>query len=136
MRPIIIDENPELKGKVAEQAKVLGIKWKELTPAQKQPYELTAKAAKAEFTAIYGEQIKKSKKDKKSKAAEVPGEEKKKKNVSPYILFGSSIRPKLIQEHPELKSKVTEVAKLIGIEWGQLSAAEKAAWKKKSLGQE
>jgi hypothetical protein len=132
MRPIVIDENPEVKGKVAEMSKLIGAKWKELTAAQKQPYELTAKAAKAEFEATYGKQIKKPRKDKKAKGDEVPGE-KKKKTVSAYFLFGSSVRSRILEENPELKSKVTEVAKLIGAEWREQSDAVKESWKKKAL---
>lgn len=132
MRPIVVEENPEVKGKVAEMSKLIGAKWKELTAAQKQPYELTAKAAKAEFEATYGKQIKKPRKDKKKEKGEaVPGE--KKKTVSAYFLFGSSVRARIISENPEFKSKVTEVAKLIGAEWREQSDAVKQGWKNKAL---
>ena len=36
-REEVNDEQPELKGKVAEQAKIIGAKWKALTDAQKAP---------------------------------------------------------------------------------------------------
>jgi hypothetical protein len=48
------------------------------------------------------------------------------------MLWSASERPKVLAKHPELKSKVTEVAKLLGARWRALGEDEKADWKQRA----
>jgi uncharacterized protein (DUF736 family) len=43
--------------------------------------------------------------------------------LTPYMCFSKSIRPAIMKEHPS--AKVTEVAKIIGAKWRQLSTEDK-----------
>ena len=122
MRASIVASDPSLQGKVAEQAKVIGAKWKALSDAQRAPYELTAKQNKEEFEAKFG----KVTVAKKSKAPKDPNAPKVK---SSYMIFCAQERGAIIAKHPELKSQVTEVAKLLGAKWRELSQGEKDSYK-------
>jgi hypothetical protein len=51
------------------------------------------------------------------------------------MVFSAAERPIVIAKHPELKSKVTEVAKLLGARWKALSEAQKAVWQQKAAAQ-
>lgn len=48
-----------------------------------------------------------------------------KKPLSAYMCFARARRPEILKDRPDLKSKVTEVSKLIGVDWGKLTEAEK-----------
>eukprot|EP01071_Lankesteria_metandrocarpae_P005732 Lankesteria_metandrocarpae@DN4106_c0_g1_i2.p2 len=49
-----------------------------------------------------------------------------KKPMSAYILFSNKRRVEIIKDKPELKSKITEISKLIGEEWRGLTDTDKA----------
>lgn len=46
-----------------------------------------------------------------------------------YMHFAQERRKTLIQEKPQLKSKVTEASKIIGAEWKELSETEKEKYR-------
>ena len=48
-----------------------------------------------------------------------------KRPMNAYMLFSKEKRPEIIQQKPELKSKVAEVAKLIGNHWKEMTNEEK-----------
>lgn len=51
-----------------------------------------------------------------------------KRRPNGYMKFAAEMRPKILKEHPEMKSDVTQVAREIGKKWRALSAAEKAKY--------
>mmetsp|Transcript_2460 Transcript_2460/g.2886 ORF Transcript_2460/g.2886 Transcript_2460/m.2886 type:complete len:94 (-) Transcript_2460:244-525(-) len=71
--------------------------------------------------------------------AKVEGERKKKvkkdgpkKAMSAYIFFSNKRRPEIVVDKPELKSKITEISKLIGEEWRGLDDTAKAPFFKEA----
>ncbi|ETO25247.1 hypothetical protein RFI_11891 [Reticulomyxa filosa] len=64
-------------------------------------------------------------KNKKTKDPNAP-----KKPQSAYFLFINDRRPKLKETHPD--KKVTEMSKLLGAEWKDLSADKKKKWEEKA----
>ena len=124
MRASVVAADPSLKGKVAEQAKIIGAKWQALTDKQRKPYELTAKEAKDEYEATYGKVA-----NKKAKSPKSPKDPNAPKPKNSYMNFCANERGAIIAKHPELKSQVTEVAKLLGAKWRELSQGEKDSYK-------
>lgn len=57
----------------------------------------------------------------------VPAEMRKRPRSS-YIIFAQERRADLLENNPHLKSKVTEVAKLLGEKWRSLSEDEKSVY--------
>ena len=55
---------------------------------------------------------------------------KSKKGPTAYILYSTEIRPKIMEENPEMK--FGEISKKIGQLWKELSAEEKAPYVEKS----
>lgn len=55
-----------------------------------------------------------------------------KKPLSAYFLFSKEYRPKILEEHPELASKVSEVAKELGKKWKTLSDEEKKPYQEEA----
>ena len=49
----------------------------------------------------------------------------KKRGPNGYMKFSAEMRPKILKEHPELKSDVVSVARKIGEAWRKMSDAEK-----------
>jgi DNA-binding XRE family transcriptional regulator len=128
-RPKVIAQHPELKSKVAEVAKHIGAKWHTISAAEKAKFEEKAAAAKAEYEALYGK-VTRAKKEGAGKKAKDPNAPKR--GPSGYMIFSNETRAKVIAEQPELKSKVTDVAKIIGAKWQALSDAEKAKYNAKA----
>lgn len=58
---------------------------------------------------------------------------KVKRPMNAYMLFSKEKRGEIIQQKPELKSKVTEVAKLIGNHWKEMTDEEKAKYQNLAL---
>ncbi|WP_252319320.1 hypothetical protein [Spiroplasma endosymbiont of Lariophagus distinguendus] len=48
-----------------------------------------------------------------------------KKPMNAYMLFSKEKRAEIIQQKPELKSKVAEIAKLIGNHWKEMTSEQK-----------
>ncbi|WP_339046732.1 hypothetical protein [Spiroplasma endosymbiont of Colias croceus] len=53
-----------------------------------------------------------------------------KKPMNAYMLFNKEKRAEIIQQKPELKPKVAEVAKLIGNQWKEMANEEKSKYVK------
>jgi len=134
------DQNPSAS--FSELGKILGAAWKEVTAAEKKPYEKSNAKDKERYEAekaAYkgsaagsdeedGGKKKGTKKAKKDKAAP-------KSAPSAYVLFCSSERPKLKDKHPD--AKFGELGTLLGAAWKALDgdakepfAAEHAKLKK------
>lgn len=56
-----------------------------------------------------------------------------KRPMNAYMLFSKEKRAEIIQQKPELKSKVAEVAKLIGNHWKEMTGEEKSKYKNLAL---
>jgi len=69
---------------------------------------------------------KKVEKEKKRRVKKEKDPNAPKKALSAYMHFFKSVRPEIVKKLPELASKVTEVAKLIGDRWKAASEKEKA----------
>jgi hypothetical protein len=52
----------------------------------------------------------------------------KKREPNGYMKFAAEMRPQILNQHPEMKSDVTQVAREIGKKWRALSADEKAKY--------
>lgn len=50
------------------------------------------------------------------------------RKLSPYMKFAQEARPKVLKEHPEMKSDIIGVGRKIGEMWRGLSDAEKARY--------
>lgn len=131
-RPHIIAANPELASKVAEVGKEVGRLWGLLSEAEKDKFKQQSASDKAAHEAKYGKTVREPKA---SKGAAKEGKSKKvkdanapKRPTSPYINFCNANREKILAANPELRSKVTEVAKLLGQQWKGLSDTEKAKY--------
>ncbi|MBP1525766.1 MAG: hypothetical protein H9Q65_04190 [Spiroplasma ixodetis] len=55
---------------------------------------------------------------------------KLKRPMNAYMLFSKEKRAEIIQHKPELKSKVAEIAKLIGNHWKEMTSEEKSKYVK------
>ncbi|WP_339047573.1 hypothetical protein [Spiroplasma endosymbiont of Colias croceus] len=53
-----------------------------------------------------------------------------KRPMNAYMLFSKEKRSEIIQQNPELKSKVAEIAKLIGNHWKEMTNEEKSKYVK------
>ncbi|EZG59760.1 HMG (high mobility group) box protein [Gregarina niphandrodes] len=51
-----------------------------------------------------------------------------KRPMTAFFWFLQKRRPELIEERPELKKAVKEVAKLVGEEWSNMSPEQKSKW--------
>jgi len=139
--------NPEMK--VTQLAKLMGAEWKALSEDAKKPF--TAEAAKAKETytaamatyrgsddfAAHEEAIAAWKRNEKRSKAEAEGTapkvslprkpkdaNKPKGAQTGYFLFTASRRAALTAENPSMK--ITQIAKLMGAEWKELSDDDKA----------
>merc|ERR1719509_457310 len=139
--------NPDAK--VTQLAKLMGAEWKALSEDAKKPF--TAKAAKAKETytaamatykgsddfAAHEEAIAAWKRNEKRSKAEAEGTapkvslprkpkdaNKPKGAQTGYFLFTASRRAALTAENPAMK--ITQIAKLMGAEWKELSENDKA----------
>ena len=68
--------------------------------------------------------------EKKTKAKQDPNAPKR--PLPAYMIYSKTVRPQIAKEHPELASKVVEVAKIIGERWAALSDAKKAPYQKEA----
>ncbi|WP_339048821.1 hypothetical protein [Spiroplasma endosymbiont of Colias croceus] len=55
---------------------------------------------------------------------------KVKRPMNAYMLFSKEKRVEIIQQKPELKSKVAEIAKLVGNHWKEMTNEEKSKYVK------
>ena len=69
------------------------------------------------------ENLSKLVKERKPREIKLKDENAPKKNKSAYLLFSSKMRPQIKDESPEMK--VTEISKVIGLKWGELSEKKK-----------
>ena len=51
-----------------------------------------------------------------------------KRPLNGYMKFAKKTRPEILREHPEMRSKVVDVAREIGKKWRALTPAEKARY--------
>lgn len=124
-REIVKEQNPELN--FFDIAKELGVRWKEMEPQDKRPYEDLA------------EQDKKRYNDEKANYVPDPAydrppldttQRKPKKARSAFLLFSNSERPSVKESHPDFS--FSETAKELGRRWKSLSASQKKPWEKAS----
>jgi hypothetical protein len=142
------ETNPDKK--LTEISKMIAAEWKKFDGAAKKPYENEAKENKARYqnelkkykeTQEYRDFQKKLKQHKeekddgtsKRKGKKTNGKRRRpkdpnapKKPQSAYFLFANDRRPKLRETHPD--KKITDVAKMLGAEWKEMSEAEKKPW--------
>jgi hypothetical protein len=131
-----IEREHKIKG--IHSAKYISKRWKALNQEKKNEYNTLAQAemfnwkiemAEYKKTAEYLEFQLKKKKIKKVKFRKKP-KDKNMPNRSPtgYFLYLKDVRSSIIEKQPELKSKVTEVGKLIGKMWSELSEYQKSKY--------
>jgi hypothetical protein len=72
------------------------------------------------------ENLSKLVKERKPREIKLKDENAPKKNKSAYLFFSSKMRPQIKAESPEMK--VTEISKVIGLKWGELSEKKKAKY--------
>lgn len=53
-----------------------------------------------------------------------------KRPLSAYMYFGQERRKSLIEEKPELKAAVTEISKILGAEWKEMTDSQKTKFNK------
>lgn len=130
-RKHILEENPELSfGGCSHK---LAQMWKALGEAERQPYEDKAdEADKSTYSEPAGEghhdeeQKRRGRKKRERKWTKDPSAPKK--ALTPYIVFGKSIREDVtayLKEHNP-NTKPTDILKEISVRWNKLSASEKA----------
>jgi len=134
-RPALKQANPNAN--FSELGKIMGAAWKEVSEADKKPYEAKNETdkkrydrEKANYTggAAEGSDDEGSKKTKKSKKEAAPKKGKKDKDApksapSAYVLFCSGERPKLKAQHPD--ATFGELGTLLGAAWKALSDEDK-----------
>ncbi len=116
---------------VAEVGKLIGAAWSALSDAEKAKYNDRSAKAKADYVAKHGPVVRATKEKKGGKEKKVKDPNAPKKYTG-FMIFTKESRPKVLSEHPEFASKVTEVAKLVGKMWKSLSEAEKAKYNAKA----
>lgn len=126
-------ENPDLAPK--ELMSKLADMWRGLSDDEKAPYEEKAAEAKDAYIKAGGGakkdgegKAKKASKAKKGKDGEEG--EKPKRGPNAYMIFSNEKRGEVKAENPGLK--VTEIAKVIGDMWKELSEEEKQEYKDKA----
>ena len=100
-----------------DEEKKEAAKVKEISKAEKLALR-EEKAAEKEAKAV-------ERAEKKARAEAKKAEPKKPRTA--YFIFCAERRGPLVEANPELKSKVTEVAKLLAAEWKEVSAEQKTA---------
>jgi len=121
-----------------DKSKQMAAEWGKMTEKQKQPYTALAAKDKERYEkekANY-KPPKRTSSDSSSDSDEPKKKKKKKdpnapkKNLSAYMFFAASIRPKIVAENSALKP--TEILTRIGTEWGKLSAEQKKPYEKQA----
>eukprot|EP00287_Rhodomonas_sp_CCMP768_P021230 CAMPEP_0202814960 /NCGR_PEP_ID=MMETSP1389-20130828/5946_1 /ASSEMBLY_ACC=CAM_ASM_000865 /TAXON_ID=302021 /ORGANISM="Rhodomonas sp., Strain CCMP768" /LENGTH=215 /DNA_ID=CAMNT_0049486831 /DNA_START=71 /DNA_END=718 /DNA_ORIENTATION=+ len=108
-RPILKKSNPELSNQ--DVLKKMGEMWRELSAAQKKPFQDAAAKELDAWNALYGKKAQ---------------PEKPKKPLSAYMLYSNHVRPAVKDANPA--AKFGDIAKIIGKQWREMGAAEKAKW--------
>lgn len=150
-RAVMAKQMPDKK--LTELSKLISAEWKELDTATKESYAQRCAQAKKEY-AIQFDAYKRTENYRvherklaawKSESAEFKGQERStnggssssgvslprkpkdtnapKRSKTSYFLFGDSVREATKLEHP--KAKITEIARIIGAKWKELSDDEK-----------
>ena len=120
-------EAKRAEAKEADASKTLNVKelgemWKALSEEEKEPYTSKAAAAKAEY-----DSKKQPTENQKKKAAKAEGPPKAR---SAYLIFNSEERTKILEEFPGIKA--SEVMKLQGARWKELSPEDKKVYEDKA----
>lgn len=146
VRAQILAEQPKLS--TTDIAKVIGPKWKALTETERQPFVEQAKQLKSAYTIAFEAykltpqfeeyQLKvknfklmndpampKVKLPRKPKDIKCP-----KKSATSYFLFAREVRAEITQQNPG--KSTTDIAKLIGARWKNVSEEEKAKLSKRA----
>jgi len=149
-RENVLARNPELKSKVGDLSKLMGQMYKALSPEQLNPYADQAaqmkqdyevklaeykqtadhqayQKAKAEFEASASNEtdVVEQPTTKTEKQLKKMLQNKPKRPTSAYMLFMAEQRPQVIEQQPELASKIAEVARIIGARWKVIDDTEK-----------
>ena len=107
------------KEKVAERE--VAKEKKELSKAEK----LADRERKAEEKKEKSEERAKKKEETEAKKAAKAAHPKKPRSA--FFIFCAGVREKIVEENPELKGKTTEVSKVLGARWKEISDEEKKA---------
>lgn len=139
-------ENPEKK--ITEISKMIAAEWSKMSDADKKPYEKDAQELKVKYDRDvqeykgtknykeFQEELKKWKSDgngsskRKTKTKRPKDQNAPKKPQSAYFLFINERRPLLKEKHSD--KKVTEISKLLGAEWKEMTSAKKKPWEDKA----
>uniref|UniRef100_A0A7S4HR37 HMG box domain-containing protein n=1 Tax=Odontella aurita TaxID=265563 RepID=A0A7S4HR37_9STRA len=119
-RAKIKEQNPDAS--FGEMGKMVGQAWKKLSDEEKKKYEEMAKDDGARYKremANYSA----SSDDSDAGKKKVKDKNAPKKNKSSYMCFAAHIRPTVKEQNP--KASFTELAKLIGEKWKNISDSEK-----------
>lgn len=122
-RSKIAADNPD--GDFSTIGKLVGKAWRELSDEDKKKYEKMAtedqeryKQEMADYSAPSGDESESGKKKKGKKDPNAP-----KKPRSSYLLYSTKVRSEVKEQNPS--ASFSEVAKLIGEKWKEISDAEK-----------
>ena len=137
-RAQIAAERPELASNVTLMAKTLGKEWKELDEEARKPFAALAEKDKERYQKEMKDYkpldkilVTNPSKLQKKKAAKAARKKRKDKNapkkaMGSYMYFTQAMRPKLLEENPELG--LTGVAQRCGALWKELSEEDKAPY--------
>jgi len=133
------DYRPEIMkvNTMAQASKILGEQWKNLTPEEQQQYKDTASDLKDKYIEKmknWKPPAKNDDDDEEEKPSKGKGKgkttEKTKRGKTGYMLFGADERKRLKKDQPD--TKPTEIMKLIGAAWKELSDSKRDDYNKKA----
>eukprot|EP00922_Rhytidocystis_sp_ex-Travisia-forbesii_P019901 GHVS01029378.1.p4 GENE.GHVS01029378.1~~GHVS01029378.1.p4 ORF type:complete len:101 (+),score=22.81 GHVS01029378.1:214-516(+) len=75
-----------------------------------------------------------SKSDKKTTKRAKKDKSAPKRAKSAFLFFSIERRKELVEEKPELQSKIAEVSKMLGVEWGKMNDGDKERYEKSAKG--
>jgi hypothetical protein len=122
-RELLKNANPSLK--TVELTKLLGQRWKALTPQEKAPYENAAAQDKLRFETESKNYVAPPEYQRSKRTREGP-----KKPLTAYLIFANANRESMKRTFPALK--MTDLAKKLGERWRSLSAEERAPFENKA----
>merc|ERR1719197_312754 len=124
---------------MTETTKLIAKMWKDASEKEKKPYAESYKKDKATFDRLlHAYQMSRSYKEHQEKMAawrihctKKPFKKDPnapKKPLTAWFIYAQDERPKVVEEFPEFKGKVTEVMKEVSNRWKKLSAEEQKPW--------
>jgi len=139
MRPSVMKENSDAS--VGQIGKILGMMWKKTTSSDRESYESKAEKGKK----VYHSKMERYKKTSSYKNFQLKmlawkiHETKKpypkdqnapKRNLSAYLLYGASVRSKIVKENPDIAA--AEILKEQAVWWKSLSTKDRKPWLEKA----